>query len=75
MTLLTGSFCLYSRRQIKAKLENPLMTALTWVLAGISWHENFCSTSNSQSRYTAGSYLPLKDEIVNLILANESLGV
>jgi hypothetical protein len=74
VTLLMGSFCLYSRHQIKAKSVNLLMEAFTWLLVGISWHENFYSTSNSQSRYAAGSYLPLKDGILNLILANESLG-
>jgi hypothetical protein len=74
VTLLMGSFCLYSCHQIKVKSVNSLTTAFTWLLAGISWHENLCSTSNSQSRYAAGSYLPLKDEILNLILANKSLG-
>ena len=39
MTLLMGSFCLYSRHQIKAKSVNSLMAAFTWLLAGISWHE------------------------------------
>jgi glutathione S-transferase len=36
VTLLMGSFCLYSRHQIKAKSVNSLMAAFTWLLAGIS---------------------------------------
>jgi hypothetical protein len=68
-----GFLFLYSCHQIKAKSVNSLMAALTWEVVAISWHEIFCSTSNSQSRYVAGSYLPLKGGILNLILEKESL--
>jgi hypothetical protein len=72
--IVNGKFLFILTPPIKAKSVNSLMAAFTWLLAGISCHENFCSTSNSQSRYAAGSYLPLKDGILNLILENKSLG-